>query len=77
VPGEPAETVLCVNNLSSSPQGTRIELPDHAGSTLADLFGGTGFSAVGADGVLPVTLGSRDFLWLQLGPPTPAGGTTS
>jgi maltose alpha-D-glucosyltransferase/alpha-amylase len=67
VPGEVPETVLCVNNLSGSPQGTRLSLPEHAGSVVSDIFGGTGFEAVPADGVLPVTLGSRDFFWLTLG----------
>ncbi|WP_088318884.1 maltose alpha-D-glucosyltransferase [Kineosporia sp. R_H_3] len=67
VPGEAPETVLCVNNLSGSPQGTRLSLPEHAGSVVTDIFGGTGFEAVPADGLLPVTLGSRDFFWLTLG----------
>jgi maltose alpha-D-glucosyltransferase/alpha-amylase len=71
VPGEPAETILCVNNLSSSPQATRITLPEQAGSSLADVFGGTGFEAVPEGGVLSITLGSRDFFWLQVGKPTP------
>ncbi|WP_088281969.1 maltose alpha-D-glucosyltransferase [Kineosporia sp. A_224] len=70
VPGEGPETVLCVNNLSGSPQGTRLSLPEHAGSVVTDIFGGTGFEAVPADGVLPVTLGSRDFFWLTLGTAT-------
>jgi len=73
LPGEAAETVLCVNNLSSSPQATRIQVPEHGGRTLSDLFGGTGFDPIGPDGVIGVTLGSRDFFWLQVGPP-PAGG---
>jgi maltose alpha-D-glucosyltransferase/alpha-amylase len=73
VPGEPAETVLCVNNLSSVPQATTIQLPDHAGATLSDLFGGTGFPVIPADGALSVTLGSRDFFWLSVGAvPAPA-----
>ena len=72
VAGEPAETVLCVNNLSQSPQATRIQLPDHAENTLTDIFGGSGFSPVGQDGVLPITMGSRDFFWLKLGSPVPA-----
>ena len=67
VPGEPAETVLCVNNLSSVPQATAIQLPDHGGAALSDVFGGTGFPVVPADGALSVTLGSRDFFWLSLG----------
>jgi maltose alpha-D-glucosyltransferase/alpha-amylase len=65
--GEAPETVLCVNNLSHVPQGTRLELPDHAGASLEDLFGGTGFPPVGADGELEITMGSRDFFWLRVG----------
>jgi maltose alpha-D-glucosyltransferase/alpha-amylase len=79
--GEQSETMLCVNNLSDAPQATRIQLPNHAGAAVADVFGGTGFEAVGTDGVLPVTIGSRDFFWLrleQLSPsPAPAGGVSS
>jgi maltose alpha-D-glucosyltransferase/alpha-amylase len=70
VPGEAAETVLCVNNLSHVPQGARLDLPDHAGATLGDVFGGTGFPPVPADGRLEITMGSRDFFWL-----TVSGGT--
>ena len=64
-----AETVLCINNLSSSPQAARLQLPRHKGSGLADLFGGSGFPAVDDDGLLSVTLGSRDFLWLRVESP--------
>ncbi len=66
VSGEEPETVLCVNNLSHVPQGARLELPDHAGATLSDLFGGTGFPPVTAGGVLELTTGSRDFFWLKV-----------
>ncbi|MFP5335605.1 MAG: maltose alpha-D-glucosyltransferase [Actinomycetes bacterium] len=66
--GEP-ETVLCVNNLSSTPQATTLELPGLAGGHLADLFGGGGFPDVPADGRLPMTLGSRDFFWLRVTAP--------
>jgi maltose alpha-D-glucosyltransferase / alpha-amylase len=76
VPGEPGTTVLCVNNLSHAPQSTRIQLPGYAGSDLTDLFGGSGFERVGDNGVLSVTMGSRDFFWLQLGQPDPSGGGT-
>jgi maltose alpha-D-glucosyltransferase/alpha-amylase len=61
------EAVLCVNNVSSRPQAVHLRLPDSfAGAQLYDLFGGTGFPAVGEDGSLTLTLGSRDFFWLQL-----------
>ena len=35
---------------------------------LVDVFGGTGFPAVGDDGTITLTLGSRDFFWLRLVP---------
>jgi maltose alpha-D-glucosyltransferase/alpha-amylase len=72
VPGEEAETVLCVNNLSHNPQSARIELPGHGGAEVEDVFGGSGFAPVPQDGVLTMTLGSRDFFWLRL-----KGGATS
>jgi maltose alpha-D-glucosyltransferase/alpha-amylase len=71
VPGEPAETILCINNLSSTPQSTRITLPAQAGASLRDVFGGSGFESVPDDGVLSMTLGTRDFFWLQVGEPNP------
>jgi maltose alpha-D-glucosyltransferase/alpha-amylase len=76
IPGEKAETVLCVNNLSSVPQATRIRMPEHAGYQLSDLFGGAGFEAVPEDGCLALSMGSRDFFWLGL-TPSPAGVSPS
>ena len=67
-PSEAPETVLCVNNLAQTPQGTTLHLPDHPDYRLEDLFGGNGFFPVGADGRLPISLGSRDFFWLRLTP---------
>ncbi|GAA4345602.1 maltose alpha-D-glucosyltransferase [Angustibacter luteus] len=66
--GEPPEVVLCVNNLAQTPQGTALRLLDHAGHVLEDLFGGSGFPAVGSDGELLLSLGSRDFFWLRVTP---------
>ena len=64
---EPGEAVLCVNNLSSRPQAATIQLPEQlAGRELIDLFGGSGFPWVAADGRVTLTLGSRDFFWLRL-----------
>lgn len=61
------ETVLCLNNLSSRPQGTTITLPPrYADARVRDLFGGTGFPRVGADGTMTITMGSRDFFWFAL-----------
>ena len=68
VDGEQPETVLCVNNLSSIPQGGRICLPGLGGHALTDLFGGTGFPAIGTDDELTITMGSRDFFWLHVSP---------
>jgi len=68
VESEEPETVLCVNNLSSTPQATRISLPGLGGRALTDLFGGVGFPAIGADDELVVTMGSRDFFWLHVSP---------
>ena len=64
--GEAGEVILCVNNLSRTPQATRLRVPEWAGGRLDDVFGGSGFSAIPGDGVLPLTLGSRDFFWLTV-----------
>ncbi|GAB48044.1 maltose alpha-D-glucosyltransferase [Mobilicoccus pelagius] len=65
--GEGCEAVLCVNNVSSRPQATRLQLPERfAGAALKDLFGGSGFPHAGDDGWVTLTLGSRDFFWLAL-----------
>ena len=66
VPDEAPETVLCVTNLSHVPQGSRLDLPGYGGAQLDDLFGGTGFPAVGRDGSIDLTMGSRDFFWLRV-----------
>ena len=61
--------VVCVNNLSSRPQATTVQLPERFhGAQVRDLFGGDGFPAVAADGTLTLTLGSRSFYWLGLSP---------
>jgi len=64
--GEAPETVLCVSNLSTTPQAVTVQLPEHAGRGLVDLFGGAPFPAVAGDGTLTLTLGSRDFYWLSV-----------
>ncbi|MFC8732006.1 maltose alpha-D-glucosyltransferase [Luteimicrobium sp. NPDC057192] len=63
------ETILCVANLSSTASAATLRLPGHAGALLADVFGGAAFPAVGEDGRVDVTLGSRDFYWLVLTDP--------
>jgi maltose alpha-D-glucosyltransferase/alpha-amylase len=72
--GEAPETVLCVNNLAQNPQATCLDLPDHAGAAVDDLFGGSGFPSVGDDGRLQLSLGSRDFFWLRLTDKEPERG---
>ena len=64
-----ALAVLCVNNLSSRPQSTTVTLPEELWDwETRDLFGGSGFPDIGADGTITITLGSRDFFWLALAP---------
>ena len=64
-------SVLCLNNLSASPQSVTVQLPSEFGAArLRDLFGGAHFPAVGDDGTATFTLGSRDFFWLSLRPVT-------
>nr|WP_297423279.1 maltose alpha-D-glucosyltransferase [uncultured Actinotalea sp.] len=62
----PEETVLCVANMAATPRATAVRLPDHAGHRLRDVFGGAPFAAVGDDGAVFMTLGSRDFFWLTI-----------
>jgi maltose alpha-D-glucosyltransferase/alpha-amylase len=68
----PDETVLCVANLATTPRSATVHLPDHAGATVHDVFGGAPFPSVGPRGEMTVTLGSRDFFWLVV---TPRDGT--
>ncbi len=63
------ETVLCVANLATTPRSATVQLPDHAGHAVRDVFGGAAFPDVGPRGELTVTLGSRDFFWLMVAPP--------
>ncbi len=77
VVGEEPETVLALFNLSHSPQAGSVHLPEHAEQELVDIFGGTGFPAVPADGRLSVTMGSRDFFWLRVNPAPPGAAPTA
>ena len=67
--GVEPEAILCLANLSGTPQAGRVTVPGHSGCALRDVFGGNGFPRIPDDGVLPVTLGSRDFFWLKLEQP--------
>ncbi|HYO85066.1 MAG TPA: maltose alpha-D-glucosyltransferase [Dermatophilaceae bacterium] len=67
-PGERGATVMCVHNLSSRPQAGIVTLPQRYSSVgVRDLFGGNGFPPVDERHRLTITLGSRDFFWLELG----------
>ena len=68
-----ATTVLCVNNLARTPQSARLTVPDFvAGRATRDLFGGATFPDVPETGPLGLTMGSRDFYWLEVGAGEPA-----
>ena len=62
----PQETLLCVANLAATPRAATLTLDALAGREMVDIFGGTAFPAVGPDGRLTVTFGSRDFFWLSV-----------
>jgi maltose alpha-D-glucosyltransferase/alpha-amylase len=62
-----ATTVLCVNNLARTPQSAQLTLPETlAGHPTRDLFGGGAFPTIPETGVLSLTMGSRDFFWLEV-----------
>jgi maltose alpha-D-glucosyltransferase/alpha-amylase len=62
-----ASTVLCVNNLARTPQSALLTLPESlAGMSTRDLFGGSAFPTVPESAVLGLTMGSRDFYWLEV-----------
>ena len=63
-----AATVLCVNNLARTPQSAQLTVPDNiAGRSTKDLFGGATFPGIPESGPLSLTMGSRDFFWLEVG----------
>ncbi len=62
----PTETVLCVANLAATPRAAKIQLPKHVGYGVRDIFGGAAFAPVDASGRVTMTLGTRDFFWLEL-----------
>ncbi|MGO1317151.1 MAG: maltose alpha-D-glucosyltransferase [Cellulomonadaceae bacterium] len=66
----PDETILCVANLAATARATGAHLPEHAGHTMTDLFGGANLGAVAADGAVSWMLGAREFYWTTLAPPT-------
>ncbi len=64
--GDQPEDVLCVFSFSHNPISVTVSLPDFAGASLTDLFGGGRFPTVGADGSVTLTLGTQSFFWLKL-----------
>jgi maltose alpha-D-glucosyltransferase/alpha-amylase len=60
------EAVLCIFNLSQHPVAARLDMMDFAERGLRDVFGGTVFPSISADGTLQITLGSQGFFWLRL-----------
>ncbi|ACQ79595.1 trehalose synthase [Beutenbergia cavernae DSM 12333] len=73
-----SETVLCVANLANTPRSAVIRVPGVPHARLTDVFGGAAFPPVvpldgdpddaehAGVGAVVITLGSRDFFWLQL-----------
>lgn len=61
-----AETILCVANMAATARTATVHLPQYAGATLTDVFGGAPFPSVGEDGDVVMTWGSRDFYWLTV-----------
>ncbi|USR79737.1 maltose alpha-D-glucosyltransferase [Arcanobacterium pinnipediorum] len=60
------QALLCVMNMANTPRAGRITLEEFAGYEVRDVFGGAQFPRIGHDGTYQLTLGSRDFFWLEL-----------
>lgn len=60
------QVMLCVMNVANTPRAATISVPDFAGFAARDVFGGAGFPSVSPGGTYQLTLGSRDFFWLEL-----------
>ena len=63
------QVILVVANLAATARAASVTLPERAGWSVRDVFGGAQFAPVGADGSMSFTLGSRDFYWLELSSP--------
>ena len=65
-----SETVLVVANLAATARSATLTLPEaiSAGRVLRDVFGGSVLGTVSADGTVTVTLGTREFFWLEIVP---------
>ncbi len=65
--GDSAENILCVFSFAHNPVSVTIQAEGLGGSTLYDLFGGSQFPTIEADGSLTLTLGTQNFYWLHVG----------
>lgn len=63
------QVVLCINNMANTARSATIEVPDYAQWTAKDVFGGAWFPSVDEAGTYTVTLGARDFFWIELSAP--------
>jgi maltose alpha-D-glucosyltransferase/alpha-amylase len=63
--------ILCVNNMSRSPQPVALDLRGHDGWRPVEILGGAEFPRVGT-GPYPVTLAGHGFYWFRLHAPVPA-----
>jgi maltose alpha-D-glucosyltransferase/alpha-amylase len=59
------ETILVVNNLSSSPQSVSLELGSFSGSSPRDILSGVSFPPVAAEPYI-LALDPYQYLWLLL-----------
>jgi len=59
------DLVMCVNNLSRSPQPVELDLRDHEGSTPVEMLGGSHFPRIGELPYL-LTLAGHGFYWFRL-----------
>jgi maltose alpha-D-glucosyltransferase / alpha-amylase len=64
--GDAPEQILCVFSFAHNPVSVSLDVSAIAGAMLTDVFGGSGFPSVPADGALTLTLGSQDFFWLRV-----------
>lgn len=60
------QTVLCVNNLSTTSRSARLQLPGMAGWHLYDAASGNRFPDVRDDETVDITLGRHGFYWLDV-----------
>jgi maltose alpha-D-glucosyltransferase/alpha-amylase len=67
------EVLLCVANLSETPQAAEIDLTRFSGLVPVELFGGSTFPEIGSVPYL-LTLAGHSFLWLELVPAREAAG---